>query len=401
MREASAQAVCEDSRVPAAASEPDGLTPEQREIRALCREFAEREIRPVAAAVDEADTETPWEVWYRAAALGLTSFMLPEDVGGGGLTDCFTGCLVQEELCRGCAGIGNLITSGGFFAEPVLELGSDEQKRRWLEPIAGERPPLTALATTEPGAGSDAASITTTARRTDGGYVLHGQKTWVSNGGLAEYYVVFATVEPGSRSKGITAFVVEKGDPGVSFGAPMRKMGQRAIVNAELFLEEAELPADRRLGEEGQGFYGLMRTFDRSRITLGASAVGIARAALEYAVDYAKSREQFGKPIAEHQAVAFRLADMAVRVDAARLLVHRAARKIDAGERVPMEAAMAKLSASEAAMWCTWAAVQTLGGWGYSREYPVEKWMRDAKLEEIEEGTSDIQRLIISRNLLT
>jgi alkylation response protein AidB-like acyl-CoA dehydrogenase len=381
-------------------SDPLGLTAEQREIQAVCREFAEREIRPIAAAVDEADTETPLEVFHRAAALGLTSFMLPEEVGGGGMTDCLTGCVVQEELCRGCAGIGNLITSGGFFAEPLLELGSDEQKRRWLEPIAGERPPLTALATTEPGSGSDAASIQTTATRTDGGYTLRGQKTWISNGGVAEYYVVFATVEPGSRSRGITAFVVEKGDPGVTFGEPMRKMGQRAIVNTEMFLEDAELAEDRRLGDEGQGFYGLMRTFDRSRITLGASATGIARAALEYAVEYARSREQFGKPIGEHQAVAFRLADMATRVDAARLLVYRAARKSDVGESVPAEAAMAKLFASEAAMWCTWAAVQTLGGWGYSREYPVEKWMRDAKLEEIEEGTSDIQRLIISRNLL-
>ena len=381
-------------------SESDGLTPEQREIRQVCREFAEREIRPAAAAVDEADVETPWEVWYKAAALGLTSFMLPEEVGGGGLTDCLTGCLVQEELCYGCAGIGNLLTSGGFFAEPLLQLGSEEQQRRWLEPIAGERPPLTALATTEPGAGSDAASISTTATRTERGYRLRGQKTWVSNGGLAELYVVFATVEPGSGPRGITAFVVEKGDPGVSFGQPMRKMGQRAIVNAELFLEDVELPDDRRLGEEGQGFRGLMRSFDRSRITLGAAAVGIARAALEYAVDYAKTREQFGKPIARHQAVAFRLADMATRVDAARLLVHRAARRSDAGASVSKEAAMAKLYASEAAMWCAWAAVQTLGGWGYSREYPVEKWMRDAKLEEIEEGTSDIQRLVISRNLL-
>ena len=381
--------------------EPFELTREQREIRDVCRDFAEREIRPVSQAVDEADTETPWELWYKAASLGLTSFMLPEEYGGGGLTDCLTGCVVQEELCWGCSGIGNLITSGGFFAETILELGSDEQKRRWLEPIAGERPPLAALATTEPASGSDAASMQTTAASEEGGYRLRGQKTWVSNGGLAEYYVVFATVAPGTGSRGITAFLVEKGDPGVSFGAPMRKMGQRAIVNAELFLEDVKLPEDRRLGTEGQGFYGLMRTFDRSRITLGAAATGLARAALEYAVEYAKTREQFGKPIAEHQAVAFRLADMAVRVDAARLLVHRAARKLDAGAEVTKEAAMAKLYASEAAMWCTWAAVQTLGGWGYSREYPVEKWMRDAKLEEIEEGTSDIQRLVISRRLLT
>jgi acyl-CoA dehydrogenase len=198
----------------------------------------------------------------------------------------------------------------------------------------------------------------------------------------------------------VTAFVVEKGDQGVSFGAPMKKMGQRAILNAEMFLEDVELSADRRLGDEGQGFYGLMHTFDRSRVTLAAAATGLARAALEYAVEYSKSREQFGKPIAKHQAVAFRLADMATRVDASRLLVWRAARRLDAGEPASLEASMAKLFASETAMWCTWAAVQTLGGWGYSREYPVEKWMRDAKLEEIEEGTSDIQRLIISRRLL-
>jgi alkylation response protein AidB-like acyl-CoA dehydrogenase len=376
------------------------LTAEQREIRDLCRDFALREIRPIAQDVDEADTEMPWEVWYKAAALGLTSFMLPEEYGGGGLTDCLTGCIVQEELCFGCSGIGNLITSGGFFAEPILVLGSDEQKRRWIEPLTGERPPLGALATTEPESGSDAAAIQTTAESRGDGYVLRGQKTWISNGGLAEYYVVFATVAPGTRSRGVTALLVERGDQGVSFGAPMRKMGQRAIVNAEMFLEDVELPTDRRLGEEGEGFSGLMQTFDRSRITLGAAATGLARAALEYATDYAKTREQFGKPIAQHQAVAFRLADMATRVDAARLLVWRAAKRLDAGEAVTKEAAMAKLFASETAMWCTWAAVQTLGGWGYSREYPVEKWMRDAKLEEIEEGTSDIQRLIISRQLL-
>jgi alkylation response protein AidB-like acyl-CoA dehydrogenase len=382
------------------ASQPFGLSDEQREIQALCREFAQREIRPVSQAVDEADTEMPWEVWYKAAEVGITSFMLPEELGGGGMTDCLTGCVVQEELCWGCSGIGNLLTSGGFFAEPVLALGSDEQKRRWIEPLTGDKPVLTALATTEPGAGSDAASIQTSAAKAGDGYVLRGQKSWISNGGIADFYVVFATVAPGTRSKGVTAFVVEKDDPGVSFGAPMKKMGQRAILNAEMFLENVELPADRRLGDEGQGFYGLMHTFDRSRVTLGAAATGLARAALEYAVEYSKSREQFGKPIAEHQAVAFRLADMATRVDAARLLVWRAARKLDAGDPAPQEAAMAKLFASETAMWCTWAAVQTLGGWGYSREYPVEKWMRDAKLEEIEEGTSDIQRLIISRRLL-
>jgi len=379
---------------------PFDLTPEQEEIRRVCRDFAAREIRPISAAVDEADTEVPWEIWHKAASLGLTSFMIPEELGGGGMTDVLTGCIVQEELCHGCSGIGNLITSGGFFAEPVLALGTDAQKEQWVRPLTSETPPMTALATTEPDAGSDAASIQTTARRVDGGYVLDGQKTWISNGGVAELYVVFATVERGSRHRGITAFLVHKDDEGISFGQPMRKMGQRAILNTELFLSECFVAEDRRLGEEGEGFRGLMEVFDRSRVTLSAAATGLARAALEYATRYAKEREQFGRPIAEHQAVAFRLADMALRVDASRLLTWRAAHLLDAGHTATTEAAMAKLHASETAMWCTWAALQTLGGMGYSREYPVEKWMRDAKLEEIEEGTSDIQRLVISRGVL-
>jgi alkylation response protein AidB-like acyl-CoA dehydrogenase len=376
------------------------LSDEQREIQALAREFARAEIRPIAAEVDEADIVSPVAVVAKAAEVGLASYMLPEEVGGGGIGDVFTGCLVQEELNWGCAGIGNLVTSAGFFARPLLEVGTPEQRERWLRPLCGPEPPLTSLASTEPGIGSDAAAMTTTATRTGGGYRVQGQKTWISNAGVAEFYVVFATVAPGSGSRGVTAFLVEKSDRGVSFGEPMRKLGQRAIVCAEVFLQDVELPADRLLGEEGKGFYSLMHTFDESRVHLAAGAIGIARAALEYATDYARERTAFGKPIGQHQAVGFRLADMATRIDAARLLTHRAARSMDAGRHVPAEAAMAKLFASEAAMWCTWAAVQTLGGWGYSREYPVEKWMRDAKLEEIEEGTSDIQRLIIARSLL-
>jgi acyl-CoA dehydrogenase len=376
------------------------LTDEQREIQRVCRDFAAREIRPASLAVDEADTELPRDIWVKASTLGLTSFMLPEAYGGAGMTDCLTGCLVQEELSHGCSGIGNLITSGGFFAEPVLALGSEEQKQRWLSPLAGEDPPFTALAITEPQSGSDAASIRTRARRVEGGYVLSGQKAWISNGGVARSYVIFATVEPGSGHRGITAFLVQDDDEGFRCGPPLRKMGQRAIPSCELFLDDVFVAEDRRLGAEGEGFSGLMHTFDRSRVTLAASATGLARAALEYAVDYAREREQFGKPIGQHQAVGFRLADMALRVDASRLLTWRAAQLVDRGERVTAEAAMAKLHASETAMWCAWAAVQTLGGWGYSREYPVQKWMRDAKLEEIEEGTSDIQRLVISRALL-
>jgi alkylation response protein AidB-like acyl-CoA dehydrogenase len=379
---------------------PFELSDEQRDIQRLCRDFAAREIRPISASVDEADTKLPWGVWNKAAEVGLTSFMLPERFGGGGLTDTLSGCVVQEALSYGCSGIGNLITSNGFFAEPVLVLGDEQQQERWISPLTDDRPPVTSLATTEPGSGSDAAAITTNAVRVDGGYRLNGQKSWISNAGDARFMVVFATVEPGSGSRGITAFVLERGDAGMTVGSPMKKMGQRAIPNAEVFLSDVFVADDRRLGQEGDGFRGLMQTFDRSRINLAASATGLAQAALDYSVAYAKERRQFGRPIGDFQAVSFRLADMALKVEASRLLTWHAARLIDAGGRASTAAAMAKLHASEAAMYCTWAAVQTLGGWGYSREYPVEKWMRDAKLEEIEEGTSDIQRLIIARDLL-
>lgn len=376
-----------------------GLSDEQRAIQRLCRDFAATEIRPIAAGLDEADGEMPWEIWAKASKLGLTSFMIPEEYGGGGLTDTVTQCIVQEELCHGCAGLGNLITSGGFYAAPILEVGTEQQRLDWITPIGGDQPVLTTLALTEPGAGSDAAAIVTRAVRSGDSYRLSGQKTWASNAGVAELYVIYATVAPGSGAKGVTAFLVRKDDPGVSFGQLMRRMGQRAIQSREIFLDDVELPGDRLLGEEGGAFASLMRTFDHSRIVLASAATGIARAALEYALAYSRERSSFGKPILAHQAVSFRLADMATRIDAARLLTWRAAKLYDSGVPVSKEAAMAKLAASETAMWCTWAAVQTLGGWGYSRELPVEKWMRDAKLEEIEEGTSDIQRLVISRRL--
>ncbi|WP_433454237.1 acyl-CoA dehydrogenase family protein [Streptomyces sp. CA-142005] len=375
------------------------LRPEQRDVVDLARAFAREEIRPRARAVDEADVETPWDLWRKAAGVGITGFMLPEEYGGGGFTDVFTQCLVQEELCVGDLGIGNLLCSNGFFADPVLELGAKEQKQEWLTPLTGPDTPMTALATTEPGAGSDAASIITTAHRTAGGYRLRGQKAWISNAGEADSYVVFAKTDPTRRSRGVSAFLLRKGTEGMTFGEPMRKMGQRAIVCREIFFEDAFVPEEHRLGAEGEGFVGLMRTFDISRTVLGAAATGVARAAYEYARDYARERRQFGKPIIEHQAVAFRLADMRTRVEQARLMTWRAARRLDAGLEATAEAAMAKLTASETAAYCTWAAVQTLGGWGYSREFPVEQWMRDAKLEEIEEGTSDIMRLIIARSL--
>lgn len=383
---------------------PWPLSDEQNDIIELCATFAKDKIRPAGRGVDEADTESPVELFREASRLGITDFMIPEEYGGGGFTDVFTQCLVQEQLCFGDPGIGNLLCSNGFFADPILALGSEEQKDAWLRPLTGPDPMFTALATTEPGSGSDSASITTRASAVDGGYQLNGQKAWISNAGLAGGYVVFAKTDPAQRSRGVTAFLLPRDTEGMEFGAPMKKMGQRAIVCREIFFSDAFVPSANRLGEEGQGFYGLMRTFDISRVVLGAAALGTARAAYEYARDYALERVQFGKPVIEHQAVAFRLADMAARIDAAWLQVLNAARMIDAGQAVPREqvtasAAMAKLGASEAAMFCTWAGVQTLGGWGYSREHPVEQWMRDAKLEEIEEGTSDIMRLLISRNL--
>jgi alkylation response protein AidB-like acyl-CoA dehydrogenase len=375
------------------------LTDEQRQIVELCRDFAAKEIRPRGRDVDEADTVTPVDIFAKAASVGITDFMIPEEFGGGGFSDVFTQCLVQEELCWGDPGIGNLVCSNGFFSDPIMVLGTDEQKRRWLPPLTGPDAVMTALATTEPESGSDAASISTTATPVDGGYRIKGQKAWISNAGAAELYVVFAKTDPMKRSAGISAFLLKKGAEGLSFGEPMKKMGQRAIVCREIFLDDVFVPEEDRLGAEGQGFYGLMGTFDISRVVLGAAAVGAARAAYEYALEYAKTRKQFGVPIIDHQAVAFRLAEMATRIEAARLLVLHAARIIDSGASALGIAAIAKLTASETAMFVTHGAVQTLGGWGYSREYPVEQWMRDAKLEEIEEGTSDIMKLVISRNL--
>lgn len=375
------------------------LSEEQREFVALAREFAEREIRPRARAVDEADIESPLDLWAKAAQVGLASYMLPAEYGGGGVTELVTQCLVQQELCYGDIGIGNFLTSSAFFAEPVLALGNEDQKKRWITPLTAEQPPITAVAVTEPGVGSDSASLQTRAVRDGDHYVLNGQKTWISNAPYAEWIVVFATIDSTLRSRGVTAFLVERDMPGVTIGQPMRKMGQRGIVNAEVFLDNVRLPLDNRLGEEGKGFYGLMRTFDGSRILIGAGATGLSRAALDATVKYARERTQFGKPIIEHQAVAFRIADMAARTDVSHLVTMRAARLFDAGLPVAAESAIAKLTASENTTWVTNAALQTHGGWGYSREYLVEKWLRDAKLEEIEEGTSDIQRLIISRSL--
>jgi len=370
----------------------------ERELVALAHDFAANEIRTVAPHFDETEA-FPAEVVRKAARIGLTSFDLPEAYGGGGIDSVRTGCLIGEELAWGDSPIGSLVGSASFFAAPLAELGTEEQRQRWIPPLCSEDPPMTALAITEPGAGSDAAAITTTATRVDAGYVLNGAKTWASGAPDASFYLVYATVAPGSRAKGITSFVVERGDTGFTLGKKLPKMGSRCYPTGELFFTDCFVPDDRRIGEEGQGFYGVMRSFDRSRVTLAANSIGIGRAALEYAVDYAKQREAFGKKIHEFQAVSFRLVDAKMALDQARLMTLHAADLADGGEPFVTEASMAKLAASEAAWQAANAAVMTLGSYGYSREYPVEKWLRDAKLEQIYEGTNDIQRLIIARSM--
>jgi len=362
--------------------------------------FAREELRPVALRYDETE-EYPLELLHKAAALGLTCYDLPAEYGGGGTTSLRARCEVTEELSWGDSPIFWVIAQGGFFAGPILALGSPEQKERWLPPLCGADPPACSVAITEPGHGSDSAAIETTARRVDGGYVLDGHKKFIGNAPIADVCVVFATVEPGTRSKGITAFVVERGDAGFVHGERLPKMGSRCFPAGELRFEECFVPDDRQLGAEGEGFSGLMHVFDVARVQLAASTLGVGRAALEHAVEYAKSREAFGKPIHEFQAVSFRLADAKLKLDQARLLTRHAAGLADGGEPFSTEAAMAKLAASEASWFSTWAAAQTLGGAGYVRDSPVQKWLRDAKLDEIWDGTSDIMRLIVARSLFT
>ncbi len=371
----------------------------EQELVELAHEFAVNEIRPVAARFDETE-EFPADVIRKAAKVGLTSFDLPEAYGGGGIDSVRTSCLIGEELAWGDSPIGSLVGSASFFADPLAALGTQEQRERWIRPLCGDDdPPMTGLAITEPGVGSDAAAIATTATKVDGGYRLNGQKTWVSGAPVARFYLVYATVAPGTRAKGITSFVVEQGDEGFTLGKKLPKLGSRCYPTGELFFTDCFVPDDRRIGDEGRGFYGVMRSFDRSRVTLAANSLGIGRAALEYAVEYATQREAFGKKIHEFQAVSFRLVDAKMALDQARLMTLHAADLADAGKPFATEASMAKLAASEAAWQAANAAVMTLGSYGYSREYPVEKWLRDAKLEEIYEGTSDIQRLLIARSL--
>ncbi len=367
-------------------------------VLATARQFAREEMRPVALAYDESE-DYPLEVLRKAAALGLTCYDLPAAYGGGGLEGLRERCEVIEELTWGDSPIFWVVAQGGFFAGPILALGSDEQKQRWLPPLCGAEPPACSVAITEPEHGSDSAAIETAAVRVDGGYVLSGHKRFIGNAPIADRCVVFATVDRSRRARGITAFVVEHGDEGFVRGERLPKMGSRCFPAGEVVLEECFVPDDRRLGAEGDGFSGLMHVFDVARVQLAASALGLGRASLEHAVEYAKGRQAFGRAIHEFQAVSFRLADVKVALDQARLLTHHAATLADAGAPFSTEAAMAKLAASEASWLAAQAAVATLGGAGYIRSSLTQKWLRDAKLDEIWDGTSDIMRLIVARSL--
>ena len=367
-------------------------------VVATARRFAAEEMRPVALRYDETE-EYPRDVLRRAAALGLTCYDLPVEFGGGGIESLRDRCAVVEELSFGDSPMFWVVAQGGFFAGPLLALGSHEQKRRYLPPICSADPPACAVAITEPEHGSDAAAIETTARRVDGGYVIDGRKRFIGNGPLADVCIVFATVDAARGSRGITAFVVEHGDDGFVRGARLPKMGSRCFPAGEVILDGCFVPEDRRLGAEGEGYSGLLWVFDVARVQLAASTIGVGRAALDHAVEYARERRAFGKAIHEFQAVSFRLADAKVKLDQARLLTLHAAELADAGRPFTTEAAMAKLAASEASGFATWAAVQTLGGAGYIRDSLPQKWLRDAKLDEIWDGTSDIMRLIVARSL--
>ena len=371
------------------------------ELVGLAHEFAEREMRPNAAAYDESG-EFPWDIVHRAAELGLASYDLPEEYGGGGVTSLLTSARIIEELAWGDAPMAGCIGGGGFFAGPIVAMGNDEQKQRWVTPLCTDRPPIGALATTEPEVGSDAAAMSSHARRNDAddGYVLNGQKTWISNAPIADLYLVFATVAPGTRSKGITAFVLERGDAGFEIGRKLPKMGARCYPAGELFFDDCPLADDRRIGDEGQGFYGVMRWFDVTRVQLAANSIGHRPrgARVRRRVRQAARRRSASTSTSSRRCRSgWSMPRM--KLDQARLMAHHAARLADAGQSFSTEASMAKLAASEAAWFSTWACCQTLGGYSYSTEYPAERWLRNAKLEELYEGTNDIQRLVISRSM--
>jgi acyl-CoA dehydrogenase len=373
------------------------LTEEQRALRDLAHEFAEKEIRPKEREYDEHSTH-PADVIAKAHEVGLMNLHIPEEYGGLEL-GAFESMLVGEELCWGCSGIGTAIAANGLGQGPVIIAGSDEQKRQWLPPLL-EEPLVASFALSEPNAGSDVSGIQTTATRQGDEYVLNGSKMFITNAGHADWLTVFASTDKSKGHRGLTAFVVPTDLDGVIVEKHLDKMGQRSTDTSALAFQDVKVPAANRLGEEGEGFKIAMKTLDFTRPGTAVGAVGVARAAFEYAAQYSKERVQFGMPIAMNQGINFLIADMATKIEAARLLCWQAAWMIDQGQRATLQSSYAKRFAADTCMEVTTDAVQVFGGYGYMKEYPVEKLMRDAKLYQIYEGTSQIQRLVIARELL-
>ncbi len=375
------------------------LTEEQSLIRDMVREFAEKEVAPSAQIRDEEERFDRELMFDKLAELGLTGIVFPEEYGGAG-ADYISYAIAVEELSRVCASTGVTLSAHlSLGANPIFLFGTEEQKQKFLTPLAtGEK--MGAFGLTEPSAGSDAGGTKTTAIREGDEYILNGSKIFITNAGDAETYVVMArTDKEAKKHRGISAFIVEKGTPGFTFGKKEKKMGIRSSPTMELVFENCRVPADNLLGEEGQGFKVAMKTLDGGRIGIASQALGIAQGALDEALKYAKERKQFDTPIANFQGIQFQLADMATQIEASRLLVYKASYRASAGLPYSLDSAMAKLMASETAMKVTTQAVQILGGYGYTREFPVERMMRDAKITEIYEGTSEIQRVVIGTTL--
>jgi acyl-CoA dehydrogenase len=373
------------------------LTDEQKDLREMAHNFAEKEIRKVAWEYDR-DATWPQDIVEKAWEVGLMNAEIPEEYGGPGL-DHMSGCLIEEEMGWGCSGIGTSLMANGLASAPVIIGGSEEVRKKYLGMLT-EEPKLASFALTEPDAGSDVGGMKTRAVKKGDKYVLTGSKCFITNGSHADWYTVYAKTDPDAGHRGISAFVVER-DWGVTVDKKEDKLGQRASDTALISFDEVEVPAENLLGEENHGFKLAMMTLDRTRPGVSALAVGIARAAFEFASGYSKERIQFGVPIAMHQAVAFMIADMATKIEAARLLVWQSAVLLDQGKRNTLAASHAKRFAADAAMEVAVDAVQVYGGYGFIKEYPVEKLMRDAKIMQLYEGTSQIQRLVIAREILS
>jgi len=373
------------------------LSEEQQALAQTAREFTRKEIIPRASHFDETG-EFPKEVLKKAWDTGLMNIEIPEAYGGLG-GSCLDNCLVQEEVSFGCAGINTSMAANCLGATPLVIAGSDEQKQNYLTRLTKEFL-FCAYCCSEPDAGSDVAGMRTRVTRHGDDYVLNGQKRWITNGGVASWYTVFATFDPAMKHRGIACFVVDASTPGVKAGRKENKMGQRASNTTDVIFEDVKLPKSALVGPEDGGFKIAMRTFDKSRPWIAAMAAGVIRRALEESTAYALERKTFGVPIAQHQAVQFMLAEMAIAYESTRLLTHKAAWMVDKGDLSSIVSSYAKAYGADAAMRCTTDAVQIFGGYGYTKEYPVEKLMRDAKLLQIYEGTSQIQRVVIARNIL-